>query len=61
MDIQKAFESTVFRDTKKRKLCKENGILLLYYSNLGIEYPYEVYENKEELLNKIKEYGKKYS
>jgi hypothetical protein len=26
---------------------------LLYYSNLGIEYPYFVFENKEELLKEI--------
>lgn len=42
------------RDNRKRKLCEDNGIKLLYYSNLGIEYPYKVYENKEELLKEIK-------
>jgi len=42
------------RDSIKRKLCEENGIKLLYYSNLGIEYPYFVFENKEELLKEIK-------
>jgi hypothetical protein len=26
---------------------------LLYYSNLGIDYPYHVFENKEELLKEI--------
>lgn len=41
------------RDNRKLKLCKENGIKLLYYSNLGIKYPYFVYENKEELLKEI--------
>ena len=41
------------RDLRKLQLCKENGVKLLYYSNLGIEYPYFVYENKEELLNEI--------
>jgi hypothetical protein len=41
------------RDSRKLKLCKENGIKLLYYSNLGISYPYFVYENKESLLNDI--------
>jgi len=45
------------RDERKRKLCKENGIKLLYYSNLGIEYPYEVFEDKEKLLEEIKKYG----
>ena len=42
------------RDKRKLKLCGENGIKLLYYSNLGIKYPYFVYENKEELLKEIK-------
>lgn len=41
------------RDALKKKLCEENGITLLYFSNLGIEYPYKVYENKEELLTEI--------
>lgn len=41
------------RDECKRKLCEENGVKLLYYSNLGIEYPYKVFENKEELLKEI--------
>jgi len=45
------------RDERKRKLCEENGIKLLYYSNLGIEYPYEVFEDKEKLLEEIKKYG----
>ena len=42
------------RDERKRKLCEENGVKLLYYSNLRIEYPYEVFEDKEELLKEIK-------
>lgn len=33
--------------------CDEHGIKLLYYSDLGIEYPYKVYEDKEELLKEI--------
>lgn len=32
---------------------KEHGIKLLYYSNLHIDYPYKVYEDKEELLKEI--------
>ena len=36
------------------RLCKENGIKLLYYSNLGISYPYEVFENKNILLKEIR-------
>ena len=50
---EKNFIHTIENDNIKRKLCKENGVKLLYYSNLGIEYPYQVFENKEELLKEI--------
>ena len=43
--------------TVKKKLCDENGIKLFYYSDLGIDYPYEVYEDKDKLLEEIKKYG----
>ena len=49
----KCFKDTIKRDNIKRALCESNGVKLLYYSNLGIEYPYEVYESKEELLKII--------
>lgn len=47
------------KDSDKRKLnkCKEHGIRILYYSNLGIEYPYEVFEDKGKLLEEIKNGG----
>ena len=41
-------------DKKKFNLCKENGINVIYYSNLGITYPYDVYENKNKIINIIK-------
>lgn len=41
------------RDKLKKQLCEEHGIKVLYYSNLGIEYPYHVFTNKEELLKEI--------
>jgi len=50
---EKKYKSTLERDKKKLKLCEENGVKLLYYSNLDIEYPYEVFEDKEELLKEI--------
>ena len=50
---EEAFKYTIENDSTKRKLCEKNGIKLLYYSNLGIEYPYKVFENKEELLKEI--------
>ena len=45
--------ATIERDKRKKSLCEENGIRLLYYSNLDIEYPYDVFESKEELLKEI--------
>ena len=42
------------RDLNKQKLCKEHGIKIAYYSNLEIDYPYKVYENKNDLLYDIK-------
>jgi protein-arginine kinase activator protein McsA len=47
------FENIIKRDKRKKSLCKKNNVKLLYYSNLGIEYPYQVFENKEELLKEI--------
>ena len=41
------------RDNRKLELCDQNGIKLLYYSNLNIEYPYEVFTDKQQLLKKI--------
>ena len=52
-DAERKFKETLRLDEKKRKLCEENGVKLLYYSRLGIDYPYFVYEDKKELLNKI--------
>lgn len=52
-DAQKKFKETVNLDNQKRILCEKNGIKLLYYSNLGIEYPYKVFEDKQDLLNDI--------
>lgn len=40
-------------DLLKKQLCEEHGINLLYYSDLNIDYPYEVIEDKEKLLETI--------
>lgn len=48
-----AWQATIRRDALKQELCQRNGIRVLYYSNLGIDYPYLVYEDKDELLNAI--------
>lgn len=42
------------RDERKRKNCEEHGVKILYYGNLHIDYPYQVIEDKEELLKEIK-------
>ena len=42
------------RDIIKYNKCIENDIKILYYSNLGIDYPYKVIEDKNELLKEIK-------
>lgn len=47
------YVENVKRDALKRRLCEEHGIKVLYYSNLGIDYPYQVYEDKDELLKAI--------
>ena len=41
------------RDQKKAELCKLHNVSLFYFSNLGIEYPYDVYEDKAKLLEEI--------
>ena len=52
-------EETKKRDDKKRILCKENGINLLYYSDLNIDFPYEVITNINDLLKEIQKYSTK--
>lgn len=41
-------------DERKRKLCKENDITLLYYANYDYDFPYYVIKDKNELLKSIK-------
>ena len=50
-----SFEENLKNDEAKKEKCEKHDIKVLYYSNLGIEYPYEVFENKEQLLEKIQE------
>ena len=49
----KNIEEIIERDNRKKKLCDDNNICILYYSNLGIDYPYKVLENKNEILKYI--------
>lgn len=45
------------RDNLKRRLCEEHDIRILYFSNLRIKYPYQVFENLDILIEAIKERG----
>lgn len=51
---EKTLQDTLRRDREKSRLCKEHGVKMLYYSNLGITYPYLVFENKDDLIKEIK-------
>lgn len=45
---------TIYRDELKRTRCLENNVLLLYFSNSKIDFPYDVITEKNNLLKKIK-------
>jgi len=45
-------------DEKKRKLCEDNGVKILYYSEEKIDFPYENTTNVDELISKIKLYDR---
>lgn len=51
---EKTFKETQERDKRKLEKCNENGVKILYYSNLDIDYPYKVYTNTQELMKEIK-------
>ena len=51
------FTEVLKRDKIKKELCEKHGVKMFYYSNLGIEYPYKVYEDLDELLKEIKEHS----
>ena len=51
----KRFEEIQERDGLKKQLCEEHGVKMFYYSQLGIDYPYHVFEDKKDLLNAILE------
>lgn len=40
-------------DKIKKSLCLEHNVKILYFSNIGIDYPYFVFEDKEELIKEI--------
>lgn len=50
----KGYNLIVKRDKLKRELCEKHGIKILYYANYKFDFPYQVYTDKDELLNEIK-------
>lgn len=54
---KKKYNYTIENDKIKLTECQKRGIKIYYYSNLGIEYPYEVFEDKNKLFEKIKSDG----
>lgn len=48
---------TKARDAEKKRLCNEHGIEILYFSDIGIDFPYPVIEDSAVLINVIKERG----
>lgn len=54
----KSFLDTQKRDFLKYKLCDDNGIKIIYYSDIKEEYFQNVYCNKEEIINKIYEHNR---
>lgn len=51
------FEDIYRRDNIKKELCENHGIKIFYYSNLHMDYPYFVYEDKEKMLEDILNYN----
>ena len=41
------------RDERKKKLCNENGIRMIYYADAGIEFPYKIITDKVDLVREI--------
>lgn len=53
---EKEFELIKKRDLVKKELCEQNGIKILYYSNIKDKVPNNIIKNKKKLINEI--YGK---
>lgn len=50
---EEGFKERLRLDEEKRKLCEDNGIKILYFSKLGIDYPYNVIEDEDLLIKEI--------
>lgn len=49
-----AFQKLIARDKLKKKLCEENNVKLIYYSELNINLPPKTITNADDLLKLIK-------
>ncbi len=54
---KEGLEQTKKRDVVKKTLCEGKGIKMLYFSNLGIRYPYHVIEDPGRLIQIIQSKG----
>ena len=53
------FEKRKKNDELKKFLCEQNGIRLIYYSNIkNFEFPYEIYNDKNEMIKEIEKWIK---
>lgn len=52
-------KKVIDRDNKKKILCEENNVKLLYYSELNMNLPKEVIKNTSDLLKILTEHNKK--
>ena len=48
------FKIVSIRDKRKRKLCDENNIKIIYYANYNLDFPYDVITTHEQLLEAIR-------
>lgn len=49
----KAFHECQKRDLVKKELCEKNNVKLFYFSNVNINYPYDVYNDINKLIEDI--------
>ena len=50
------FKLIKMRDEKKRNLCKNNGIDIIYFANYDFDFPYKVVKNENDLISLLKKY-----
>ena len=48
------FSKRIEKDNRKYSLCESNGVKVLYYANYRYDFPYDVINDKDELINSIK-------